>query len=80
MKLSEAVALRIRQILNDRNMTQYRLEMSAGITHGTMNCLLNARYKGCNLTTLFIIIKTLGLTVAEFFDDPIFEDENLIVE
>ncbi len=80
MTLANAVSKRIRTILSEKNMTQYRLEQNAGISHSTMNCFLNARYKSCNLTTVVLIIRALGMTIAEFFDDPIFEIENLIVE
>ena len=80
MTLSEAVAFRVRAILKERNMTQYRLEQNSGVNHSTMNCLLNGRYKSCNLTTVVLVIRALGMTVAEFFDDPIFESEDLIVE
>lgn len=80
MTLADAVSKRIREILTEKKMTQYRLEQTSGISHGTMNCFLNARYKGCNLTTVVLIIRALGMTVAEFFDDPIFESEELIVE
>lgn len=80
MTLADAVPKRIRNILTEKKMTQYRLEQNAGISHSTMNCFLNARYKGCNLTTVVLIIRALGMTIAEFFDDPIFECEDLIVE
>ncbi len=80
MTLANAVSKRIRKILNDKKMTQYRLEQNAGISHSTMNSFLNARYKACNLTTVVLIVRALGMTIAEFFDDPIFENEDLIVE
>ena len=80
MTLSEAVAIRVRAIIKERNMTQYRLEQNSGVNHSTMKAFLNARYKGCNLTTVVLIIRALGMTVAEFFDDPIFESEDLEVE
>ena len=80
MTLSEAIAKRIRGILNEKNMTQYRLEQNAGISHSTMSSFLNGKYKGCNLTTVVLIIRSFGMTVAEFFDNPIFESEDLIVE
>ncbi len=80
MTLGEAVSKKIRNILKEREMTQYRLEQNAGISHSTMNCFLNNRYKSCNLTTVVLIIRSLGMTVGEFFSDPIFESEDLIVE
>lgn len=80
MKLNEAVAIRIREILKERNMTQYRLEQNAGITHNTMLSLMNGRYKSCNLTTVVLIIRAFGMTVSEFFNHPVFESDDLIVE
>ena len=80
MTLSEAVAIKIRKLLKEKKMSQYRLEQNAGISHGTMNSFLNGRYKSCNLTTVVLIIRSFDMTVSEFFDDPIFESDDLIVD
>ena len=77
MKVSQAVATRIREILAEKNMTQYRLEMNSGLSKGTLTSLMYARYKGVNLTTLITIIRTLGITIDEFFKSPLFDEENL---
>ncbi len=73
MTLSQAVSIRIRKILQDRKMTQYRLEQNSGISHGTMNSFLNGRNKSCNLTAVVLVTRALGVTTSEFFNDPIFE-------
>ena len=39
-----------------------------------------ARYKGVNLTTLIIVIRTLGISIDEFFNSPLFSEESLDVE
>ena len=77
MKVSQAVATRIREILTEKNMTQYRLEMNSGLSKGTLTSLMYARYKGVNLTTLITVIRTLGITIDEFFKSPLFDEENL---
>ena len=77
MKVSQAVATRIREILAEKNMTQYRLEMNSGLSKGTLTSLMYARYKGINLTTLITVIRTLGITIDEFFKSPLFDEENL---
>lgn len=77
MKVSQAVAERIRQILAEKKMTQYRLEINSGLPKGTFLSLMYARYKGVNLTTLIVVIRTLGLSVEEFFASPLFDEENL---
>lgn len=80
MKVSEAVATRIRQVLDDKKMTQYRLEMNSGLSKGTITSLMYSRYKGVNLTTLIVIIRTLGISIDEFFNSPLFSDGSLEVE
>ena len=80
MKVSQAVSERIKQILAEKQITQYRLEKNSGLSKGTLTSLMYARYKGVNLTTLIIIIRTLGITINEFFDSPLFSDDNLEIE
>ena len=80
MKITTAVALRISNILRERNMSQYRLEKIIAMPHNTMKTLMTERNKSVNLKTVMQIIRGLGMTTAEFFDDPIFESEDLDVD
>ena len=80
MKISEAVALRLGKILTERNMTQYRLEKEIAMPHNTMKTLMGKRNNSVNLRTIMQIAKGLNMTVSEFFDDLIFEDENLEID
>lgn len=77
MKLSTAVAMRISNILREKNMSQYRLEKNIAMPHSTMKTLMGERNKSINLRTVMQIIKGLDMTTAEFFDDPLFESDNL---
>ena len=79
MKVSQAVATRIREILAEKNMTQYRLEMNSGLSKGTLTSLMYARYKGVNLTTLITVIRTLGITIDEFFKGKKYVDYSVRV-
>lgn len=56
MKVSKAISIRLRQILKDKNITQYRLEQNAGIPHATMIDIINARRESYNVKTLILII------------------------
>ena len=80
MKISEIIALRIRQILKQRKMTQYRLEQLSGVSHNTMINLLNGRYNAANMRTVFIIINNLGMTIKDFFDDPLFDFDDMNID
>ena len=53
----------IRQILAEKKMTQYRLELYLGLSKGILVSLMYARYKGVNLTTLIVVIRTIGVYV-----------------
>ena len=80
MKISEVVAIRLGRILTERNMTQYRLEKEIAMPHNTMKTLMGKRNNSVNLRTIMQISKGLKMTVSEFFNDPIFEDENLEID
>lgn len=80
MKLSTAVALRVSQILNQRNISQYRLQKDIAMSRNTMRTLMSERNSGVKLRTVMQIIRGLDMTVAEFFDDPIFESQDLDID
>lgn len=80
MTVSEAVARRISNLLQERNMTQYRLEKNSNIQHGTMQCIMNGRNKTVTLSIVIMIANGFGMTVDEFLDDPLFKSEELEVE
>lgn len=80
MKLSTAVALRISNILREKNMSQYRLEKITAIPHNTMRTLMGEKNSGVNLKTVMLIIRGFGMTTAQFFDDPLFENPDLEID
>lgn len=77
MKVSEAVAFRIREILASKNLSQYKLEKIIAMPHSTMNNIIKCTNDAVNLKSVMQIIRGLNMTTAEFFNHPIFEDENL---
>lgn len=74
MTTSECVSLRIREVLNKKQITIYKLEQISCISHSTMKALLNNVNNSCNLKTLFLIIQSLEMTVLDFFNSPLFEN------
>ena len=80
MKLSKAVAMRVSEILSERKMSQYRLEKIIAMPHNTMKSLMGERNDSVNLKTVMQIIRGLEMTTAEFFNDPIFESEELDID
>jgi transcriptional regulator with XRE-family HTH domain len=64
---------RIKMIRKDRKMTLKQLEATTGIAESTLSKYENARYPNVELLTLFMIGKSLGVTVSELtnYDSPI---------
>ena len=77
MNISSAVALRVSNILSERNKSFYSLEKDTDIPHNTMKTLMRETNKSVNLRTVMQIAKGLNMTLSEFFNDPIFESEEL---
>ena len=49
MTLNQSFAIRVREILKEKGMTQYKLEQLTGLYHSTMNAMMNNRIKSSNL-------------------------------
>lgn len=80
MTVSTAVAKRISQLLNEKGMTQYRLEQESGIQHGSMQCIMNGRNKTVTLSTVMMLVRGFKITLIEFLDSPIFTSEDLEID
>lgn len=80
MTVCEAVSIRIKKLLNEKNISLYRLEEKSGIFHGSMMCIVKCRNKNVTLKTVMQISKGFDISVVEFLNDDIFKDENLDIE
>jgi len=80
MKVSQAVAMRIKELLKERNMTLYKLEKESGVLHGTMSNILYGRNKGVTLTVIIQISKGFGMRYQDFLNSPLLDEDNLDVE
>jgi transcriptional regulator with XRE-family HTH domain len=74
MRLVEAVGIRIENLLKERKMTRYKLAKNGGIPRQTVAEIVQAKNKTVSLNIIFQVADTLGITLKEFFDDPIFND------
>ncbi len=80
MTLNEAFAVRVKEILNEKKLTQYKLCQQTGLYPSTMNYILHAKTKSSNFKSIALIIRELGITMTEFFDSPVFDFDNLDIE
>ena len=80
MTVNDAVAKRISKLLQEKNISQYRLEQESGIQHGSMQCIMNGRNKTVTLTTVIMLAKGFNMSLTEFLNDEIFLSEDLELE
>ncbi len=80
MTLNEAVAKRIRALLQEKGITRYRLEQKSGVFHGAMERILSGQNKTVTLSTVFKLANGFGMTALEFLDDDVFRSEELDIE
>lgn len=74
MTLSKAIGERIKQLLNERQFSQYELYKRGGVPRSTVCDVINNNKKRVSTDTVYQICSTLGISLQEFFDDPLFEN------
>lgn len=77
MKLNEAVSKRIQDLLDERNMTQYRLYLASGVSKATINNIVNCAHESVKLRIIHELCQGFNIGISEFFDSPLFDEENL---
>lgn len=76
MKLIDAVIARLRVLMQQKGATLYSLNREGGIAKSTLSQLFNRKQEKVSLNLLYDILDTMGVTMKEFFDDPIFDEVN----
>ena len=80
MNLNKAFALRLSKLLIEKNMTKYKLEKESGITHSALRYIFNEVNNDVKFSTIVKICNALNVKITEFFDDELFNLENLDFE
>lgn len=78
MTLAEALSLRLTELLEERNMTAYRLYALTGVSQSTISDLKLMKNNAVNVRILYELTQGLGIELCEFFDSPLFKDGNII--
>ena len=80
MTLNEAFAIRVKEILKEKKITQYKLCQLTGLYPSTMNYILHAKTKASNFKSMALIIRELGITMTDFFKSPVFNFDNIDID
>ncbi|GHV02336.1 hypothetical protein FACS1894211_13560 [Clostridia bacterium] len=78
MTTCEAVAIRVKQLFQEKCMSQYALCKKIAIDPSNIYNILYSRCKTITLDKLYLLAEGFDMTVQEFLDDPVFNMENIV--
>lgn len=77
MKLNKAISLRLKELLDEQNMTQYELFKRSGVPRSTINNIVNLSYNSVKLRIIYEICSGLNISITDFFNSPLFDINNI---
>lgn len=80
MNLNRAFAIRLTKLLNDKKMSKYKLEKATGLSHSALRYIFNEVNNDVKFSTIVKVCMVLDISLTDFFDDDIFNLENLEAE
>jgi transcriptional regulator with XRE-family HTH domain len=80
MRYTQAIGIRLNEILKERNLTQTELARRSEISRMTINGIIKGRATIVTFEILILICAALEITLTEFFKSSIFEEKLEIVK
>lgn len=77
MKLVEAIAKRIKELMKEKGMNQYKLSKASAVPESTLSTILNAKIKTVQISTIYDICRGLNIELIDFYNSEIFKSKNL---
>ena len=74
MIISEAIRLRIDELLKENNLTAYRLSYLAGMSASIISDCKRGKVKEPTISSIIHICEGLNIQLKDFFDSPVFTD------
>ncbi len=74
MIISEAIKLRIEELLKENNINAYRLSFKAGMSASNISDCLRGKVKEPTISSIIHICEGLEIQLKDFFDSPVFQD------
>ena len=63
MNVNKAVALRVSELLLQKNMSQYRLEKNSGLSHSRVGCIMGEKNKTVTLSTVMLMAQGFNISL-----------------
>ena len=74
MDLSQAIRIRIKNLIDERNLNISKLSTLAGISRSTLSKFMSGQRKIIRLDMVEYICEGLNIKLKDFFDDKIFDN------
>ena len=74
MELSQAIRIRITNLIEERNLNVSKLSTMAGISRATLSKFLSGQRKYLRIDIIEYICEGLNMKLKEFFDYEIFDN------
>ena len=69
---SDLIALKIKELMGEKDMTIYKLETLSGVYSSTIAQFLTRKTKTIRLENLLFLCEALGISLSDFFADKRF--------
>lgn len=81
MLLNEAIKIRLENLMKEKEInSKYEVSCDAGLNPSLLNDFFRNRILYPRIDTLYLICEGMNITLTEFFNDPLFNIENIEVK
>ena len=77
MDLSEAIRIRINNLMKDYNLNVSKLSTLAGISRSTLSKFLSGKRKYIRIDIIEYICEAFNIKLTDFFNDELFNNINI---
>jgi len=74
MDFSDLIATKIKELMEEKDMTIYKLETLSGVYSSTIAMFLTRKTKTIRLENLYFLCSALNISLSDFFADKRFID------
>ena len=81
MQLNEAIKLRLENLMKEKNISsKYEISCGADLNPSLLTDFFRSRTLYPRIDTLYLVCEGMGITLEEFFKDPMFNIENIEIK
>ncbi len=78
MRLKDAIAIRVKELCRENQLTIHGLSIKTGVANSTLVDIVKARNESIQLKFIYAICAGLDMSFIDFFAAPYFEKQTLV--